>query len=48
MRTEDLFVVQQHDEHYTSYIVDDMLFHSEAEAEKFSSKYLLGNNFCDI
>jgi len=38
MRTEDLFVVQQHDEHYTSYIVDDMLFHSEAEADKYASK----------
>jgi hypothetical protein len=38
MRTGDLFVIYQHDEHYTSYIVDDLLFHTEAEAEKFASK----------
>jgi hypothetical protein len=38
MKTGDLFVIYQHNEHYTSYIVDDLLFHTEAEAKKFASK----------
>jgi len=38
MKTSDLYVVYQHDDHYTSYIVDDLLFHTEAEAEKHASK----------
>ena len=38
MKTSDLYVIYQHDDHYTSYIVDDLLFHSKGEAEKHASK----------
>lgn len=38
MKTSDLYVVYQHDDYYTSYIVDDLLFHTEAEAEKHAYK----------
>ena len=38
LRTGDLFVIYQYDEHYTSYIVDDLLFYTEADAERHSAK----------
>lgn len=38
IKTSDLFVIYQHSEHYTSYILDNLLFHSQHEAEEYSSK----------
>jgi hypothetical protein len=37
-KTGDFYVIYQHDEHYTSYMVDDLLFDSEHEANEYSLK----------